>query len=438
MNYNNDLRLRIGIVIPLFTLLVASCGLSDEHPPDQWWIVDAPAQPDNINQDGETWAARVDGDGRWRYFPQQVSTYMDRMAPDRCGPIDTATLTIAGKQWTLEVASNNTWTITPPWTLPSPPQNSDQYFHTPANSRSSDKSDSPESEVGIVVAIFAGVFAVLIAIPIAHHVGHREGEERSHEAAYVEALRRLNTKEEQLHQREEQLQIVDAASLKLRKELEKEKTRLQAKDKEIDEKCRGGMQAIQLAQSMLKTSPPKNEPAAVSKYLRDHHLHGSGCGELITASYLADRTGFICLAWSVQTDRPLPPQVRIRRNNSLIRRDFSLVGEHRDQIIPGQRYVYQFEVYDDRGEELGKSLLMEVKIPLAKSWDGIVPVESGDPYQQIREKFKSRYGGLKVVEELRQAFHTEVNSQNYSEDVSGWLLSQIDAMAGEIRGEAGN
>ena len=200
------------------------------------------------------------------------------------------------------------------------------------------------------------------------------------------------------------LHVRDAATTKLQHEFEQQKLRLEAKEAEIEDRYRNGMQAIQTAQSMMKAGPLDRGSAAVGKYLRERHVQGTGFGGLITATYLADRTGFIRLAWAVQINLPLPPLVEIRRDNKTIRTDASFAGEHPDHIIPGRRYLYHFAVFDDRGKNLGEPLRMEVKIPLAEDWDGQNTPSQDEHFQQIREKFTSRYGGLKVVEESDKPF----------------------------------
>ena len=204
MSHNIYQHLRVAVVIPLFSLSVASCGLSDNFPDDHWWTTDGQTQPDNIGKNGVTWVARPDGPSHWRYFPQQVSILIDRISPDQCGPIDSVAMTVAGKTWTLKFTGDNSWTICPPWASAAPPENAGQSGDATANSVDSDEIDNSKSGAGIVTAIFIGAFAVLITIPISHRMGYREGEEETRRMARSEALQMMNAKEEELDQRERQ------------------------------------------------------------------------------------------------------------------------------------------------------------------------------------------------------------------------------------------
>ena len=84
---------------------------------------------------------------------------------------------------------------------------------------------------------------------------------------------------------------------------------------------------------------------------------------------------------------------------------------------------------------LGKSLLIEFKTPTKKYWAAQSGNDESDQERKIREKFKSRFRGLEVTEELKQAFEAKIRSKNYPNDLEEWLLSQVEALAAELRGE---
>jgi hypothetical protein len=339
-----------------------------------------------------------------------VVDFLDQMKVDHGGHMDSGALVIGGATWVMTANQDGTWSINPPW------------IETPA------QAEMYLKNLELAAAIIIGSIVVIIAFVAGYNSADgRPAKVVVDDEAIREARKELRTQKRDLDLREKEMALALEQN-------NKEAERLRKLEEELGRQYQNAMVGVQNAQAMLTATPKEIGPGAIGKYLRDRHVKGAAFGELITATFLADRTGFLRLGWTVQSDRPMPPTVHISRDQKLVRTDCSFAGEHGDHILPGRRYVYEFSLRDDRDKPLGKPLTLEVKLPIRKTWDTEQDTGDDERQKKIRDKFNSKFNGLKAVEELRQKFQAEVKIQKHPQDVEEWLLSQIDALASDLRG----
>ena len=251
------------------------------------------------------------------------------------------------------------------------------------------------------------------------------------ERAAAENQRLQKAAETKLHQAQANLEAREV-------KLQAHSANIQAQAVELEEQRKRQMTALRNAEAMFRTPSEAAGARAIGQYLRKQHLQGAALGDLLTATFIADRSGFIRLAWAVQIDRARIPMVSIERDGDVIRTDHALAGEHGDHIVPGRRYFYTFRLKDDRGNVIGQGVEFEVKIPTPKVWDDLRAGNDDELQRRIREQFMSRYNGMRVTEELKAECYADVKAKHYPEDMEEWLLSRIDALATELSGEGGN
>ncbi len=327
-----------------------SCDSADNADTDRWWTVEQCSKPDPMSRNGVTWQPRLVTPGLWRYVPQQLCAFVDQSNVQNFNSSDSVTIEIHGRCWTLSPNAEGGWTMVPPWKQR---DWSWAWFVVP------------------VVIVLAGV----IAASIAYGTGYEEGQtQQSDKLAQRE--KDLKLRESSIQERQREADELRANTIRWREQSEKEvslaKTELQVLAARLDEQHQNQMTAVQNAELMLRTPNYAKSPDEISKYLRDVHLQGAALGDFVTSTFLADRAGFIRLAWRVNINRPQPPTVRVTRDGKLIRSESALAGEHGDHIVPGKRYLYEFHLFDDRGRQIGEGVKFEVKIPTASTWKYIV------------------------------------------------------------------
>jgi hypothetical protein len=250
-----------------------------------------------------------------------------------------------------------------------------------------------------------------------------------------EAERKLDPARAALQTQEAVLQALRDALQSQKDEQESIALSLRLKTDELERQRICDAQKLQDAAALLRApvADPR-QPGAVSQYLRKQHVQGAAFGDLLIATFLADRTGFIRLAWKVQVDRPQPLMIRIKRDGTLIRTDFNLAGEHGDHVIPGKPYHYVFRLMDDRGKQVGQGVHFEVNLPEAKYWDQAPDGNEDGRQRKIHEMFISRYNGLKVIEDLKIQCQADVKGKGYPKELEEWFLGKIDALGDELSG----
>lgn len=276
---------------------------------------------------------------------------------------------------------------------------------------------------------------ILVTIFIAGaYVSIRE-EKLKEEREAFEAV--VQKQDRAIRSREAEVAKLTASNEKYRKELQKwadaETQRIEQAKHDLAIERQQALASVNAAKESLRSMAPT--PGDVESYLRDRHVQGLALGECIDVTFLADRTGFIRLRWTIRVERLLPPTLTIYRGEKEIRTDVAFSGEHGDHITCGRRYRYKFVVRDDRQRALGQPLLIEVKTPTKAQWDAHFEKNELDHDQQIREKLKRRFSGLKGTEELKQQMKAEVKKMNLHPDDEEYLMSQVDAIAAELRNE---
>jgi hypothetical protein len=416
------------LVVPLAALLPSPEARAD-YGPNEWWIVDSYDRPPTLTQNGMLWLPRHMTDGRWFYFPQPLCGLIDRGSGGDMAGVSEITLVVDGRRWVM-LASNENWKFIPPW----------------EKSFADIKQETAEAQVEVAdhgrdsaqawaftlvcVAVLGGILAAWVS----YRVGTIAGSTNSDD----EFSEKLAQREAAIRERESEFNRALARGTQWHEEAEAELNRaraqLQSQEVELKERRQRELVSLRNAESMLRVD--SNRPAAIGQYLRKEHLQGAVLGDLVTATFLADRTGFIRVAWKVQIDRPRPPTVRLVRDGKTIHSDASLAGEHGDHIVPGRRYVYVLALLDDHGRAIGKGAEFEMKIPTEAVWNKELGGDDNERQRKIREQFMSRFNGFRVTEELKQECYKEVKAKGYPKNVEEWLLSKIDALATELSGEA--
>jgi hypothetical protein len=414
----------VYLVLPLAALLTSLEARAD-YGPNEWWIVDSDDRPPTLTQNGMLWLPRHMTNGRWFYFPQPLCVLIDRGSGGEMAGVSEVTLIVDGRRWVM-VASNENWTFIPPW----------------EKSVEDIKQETIEAQVEVAdhgrdsaqawtftlvsVAIVVGALATWVA----YQVGTAAGSTNSDE----ELSENLAQREGAIKEREGELRRALATNTRWREEAEAEfnqaRANLQTQEVELGERRQRELVSLRNAEAMLRGDA--NCPAAIGQYLRKQHLRGAVLGDLVTSTFLADRSGFIRIAWKVQIDRPQPPTVRLLRDGKTIHSDASLAGEHGDHIVPGRRYVYAITLIDDKGRSIGKGGEFEMKIPTEAVWNKDLGGDDNERQRKIREQFMSRFNGFRVTEELKQECYSEVKAKSYPKEVEEWLLSKIDAMASQL------
>jgi hypothetical protein len=399
------------------------------YEPNEWWTVDGDAEPSALTQGSLLWLPRKMTDGKWRYFPQPLCGLIDRGGAAEIEHCSEVTLIVDGRRWVM-IPKNSGWAFIPPWEKL--PEDLDKELAAARLEESEQGRHGAQALAFFLVCITAVVG--IIAAGIAYGAGADAGEANSQ----AKLSEKLTEREQGVLGRENEVRQAHAANARWREgeqaQLNRERDKLKARELELGEQRQRELLALRNAETMLRTPTAAATPKAISVYLRKRHVQGAALGDLIAATFLADRTGFIRLAWTVQIDRPQPPLLQVLRDGKLIRTDTSLAGEHGDHVVPGHRYLYAFCLKDDQGRVIGQGVQFEVKIPTARVWDSAPEGDENERQKQIREKFKSRYDGFRVIEELRQECYADVKARGYPKDLEEWLLSKIDALAAELSG----
>jgi hypothetical protein len=423
---------RLAFPLLLSAVSVLSIGGCDDSPPaladNQWWYSDSVTEPDSIERDGITWKpASCTGVHLWIYYPEAVLSAIQ--ASGRLPPNTILTIDSAGGKWFL-VRDENTCVVQAPWeTKPS-------QVWTIGSQTDHDVYTGGFLLHDLCAAAISGV--VLLCIVVAMR-NHERKEREKIEAAAETGTKLVRTTLENLNKREKELQQRERAVEKQAKQVEtwhqSETAKFEKVRRDTDEYYERGMEMVKSAQAALKSGPGSPTSEAVARYLREHHGQGAAFGDFIGVTFLADRTGFIRLKWQVQLKRNEPPIVVINRDRKLIRTDSGFNGDHGDHLVPGRRYVYHFSVRDEKDREFGKPLWLEVKIPLKENWDFVGNADSDEQELKIREKFKTRFNGIKVSYELITSAKEDVQAKHYPQEMEEWLLDKLDALGSELRGE---
>ena len=286
------------------------------------------------------------------------------------------------------------------------------------------------------IALFSIIGVTALTGGIALAIGITKAERDKAEIDLLNRAAELQALRKDLDGRQQTVEQWELKAAEHCKELDAfhraEKANLEKSRRETDEYYQRGMEMVRAAQQALKTAP---EPQAIGKYLRDRHLQGAAFGDFILVNFLGDPSGFIRLKWEVLLKRNEPPIVVISRDQKLIRTDASFSGEHGDHIVPGRRYIYHFSVRDEKEREFGKPLWLEVKIPTKKAWGTPSAGDVDEQERQIRETFKARWNGRKVVRELVERETEVIKAKHYPPEIEEWFLAQLDALAAELGGQ---